>query len=94
MCPYLEVPHLPSDYGEQNNCLEDRPPLDTLIGRLCGIPVCTFANNNVLLLVLHCGKAVRQRADLAFNGRDNVYGAIRLLRFKASNSGYLPSSST
>ena len=68
----LEVPHLPRYYREQNNSLEDRPPLDTIVGRLSGVSMCPLTNNDVLLLILDCSDAMRQGPNLALDGRDNI----------------------
>ena len=69
---YLEIVHLPRDNREQNAGLENRPPFDTVVRGLRGIPVCTLANHDVLLLVFDGRKAMGEGSDFTLNWGDDV----------------------
>lgn len=47
----LEVVHLPSDDREQHDCLQNGPPLHAIIRGLCRVPMPSFPNYYVFLLV-------------------------------------------
>jgi hypothetical protein len=49
---HLKVIHLPRDYCEQYKRLEHRPPLHTVAGAFCCVPVPTLADDNIFLFVL------------------------------------------
>jgi hypothetical protein len=48
----FEPPNLEEALANEHHELEDAPPLDARVGALCSIPVYSFADNDVALLVL------------------------------------------
>ena len=70
---YLKIVNLPCDNQEKHDALNDRPPLDTRIRRLGGVPVSPFSNQDILLLVFCRFKVICKCTDLSFDRGDNVY---------------------
>ena len=68
----FEVEDLPGYDREEDGHLKDRPPFHSVVSRLGGVAVGAFTNDDVLLLIFDRRETVGQRADFAFNGRDNI----------------------
>lgn len=49
----LKIINLPCDDQEEHDALNDRPPLDTGVRRLGGVPVSPLSNQDILLLVFY-----------------------------------------
>lgn len=72
---YLEIVNLPRYNQEKHDALNDRPPFDTRVCRLCSVPVSPFSNQDILLLVFYGFKVICERTDLPFNRGDNIYNS-------------------
>lgn len=68
----LEIIHLPRTNEEEKDRLADGPPHYTLVCRLCGIAMHTFADDNILLLIFDGLKTLSERTNLLFD-RSHVF---------------------
>jgi hypothetical protein len=91
---YLEVVDLPADGEEENDGLEDGPPLDAVVRRLGRVAVPAFADDDVLLLILDRLEAVGKVADFSLDGCDGAWAQLSDAELTMRASYFSPSSST
>ena len=62
----LQPPHLEHTLTNQEQELEDAPPLDSRVRAFGSVPVCSLADDNVALLVLDLRDKLRHLADCQY----------------------------
>lgn len=59
----LQPPHLENALSNDNSQLEDAPPFDTAVCAFGSVPVHSFTNNNVSLLILYLRDSIGKLAN-------------------------------
>jgi len=80
-----EVVYLPATDSKQQDCLDDGPPLHSVVRGLGGVTVQTLSGDYVLLLVLDGFQGLAECPDLLFNRRSvaivlNIHDAMHVER--------------
>lgn len=82
-----EPPDLEERFADNNADDEQVPPLDSGVCAFGGVAVGTFADYNVLLLVLDLGKKFRELADWRCTVSRNVAVCAELLHAPSDSKG-------
>ena len=72
---YSKVVYLPTTNGEQNDGLNDGPPLHPVIRRFGCVTMHLLTNDNILLLILHSCQPGSKLPNLPLNRCNNVWNA-------------------